>query len=70
MLPSTHRQRRNLLLNLFSINAVRELSRLIYLGEQREPVARRLSANYKKLLAIIEEMTVLNMDLLKNGALK
>jgi hypothetical protein len=45
-------------------------TRLIYLGKQREPVARRLSANYKKLLAIVEEMTTLNMELLKNDALK
>ena len=45
-------------------------TRLIYLGRQREPVARRLSANYKTLLAIAEEMTLLNMELLKNDALK
>lgn len=45
-------------------------TRLIYLGKHREPVARRLSANYKKLLAIVEEMTILNMELLKNDALK
>jgi len=27
-----------------------------------------MSDNYKKLLAIVEEMTTLNMDLLKNDA--
>ncbi|MDA0577899.1 MAG: hypothetical protein O3B24_07360 [Verrucomicrobia bacterium] len=53
----------------FSLNKDKK-TRLIYLGRQREPIARRFSANYKKLLAIAEEMTVLNMELLKNDAVK
>jgi hypothetical protein len=53
----------------FSLNKDKK-TRLIYLGKLREPIARRLSANYKKLLAIAEEMTVLNMKLLKNDAAK
>jgi hypothetical protein len=44
-------------------------TRLIYLGKDREPAARKLSANYKSLLAIVEEMTLLNMELLKQNAL-
>lgn len=53
----------------FSVNKDKK-TKLIYLGNQREPVARRLSTNYKNLLAIIEEMTALNMYLLKNDALE
>jgi hypothetical protein len=53
----------------FSVNKDKK-TRLIYLGNQREPLARRLSKNYKELLAIVEEMTALNMDLLKSDALE
>ena len=38
---------------------------LIYLGKRRKPIAEEYSANYKKLKSIIEEMTQLNMTLLK-----
>ena len=41
---------------------------LIYLGKKREDRAKEYSANYKKLLAIVEEMTLLNMKLLKENA--
>ncbi len=41
---------------------------LIYLGKKREERAKEYSANYKKLLAIVEEMTLLNMTLLKENA--
>lgn len=51
----------------FSLNKDKK-TRLIYLGREREPIARRYSTNYKKLLAIAEEMTVLNMELLKHNA--
>jgi hypothetical protein len=53
----------------FSVNKDKK-TRLIYLGRQREPLARRMSDNYKELLAIIEEMTALNMELIKNDALE
>ena len=53
----------------FSLNKNKK-TKLIYLGKKREGEARRLSASYKKLLDIIEEMTILNMELLKNDALK
>jgi len=53
----------------FSLNKNKK-TRLIYLGKKRELQARRLSAAYKKLLDIIEEMTMLNMELLRNDALE
>jgi len=40
-------------------------TQLIYLGKKREKRARQYSANYKKLRDIAEEMTILNMKLLK-----
>jgi hypothetical protein len=33
---------------------------LIYLGKKREDKAREYSQNYKKLLEIVEEMTIIN----------
>ena len=53
----------------FTLNKDKK-TRLIYLGNQREPHARTMSDNYKKLLAIVEEMTALNMELLKNNAVE
>lgn len=41
---------------------------LIYLGNQRVHPARKMSDNYKQLLQIIEQMTLLNMQLLKQDA--
>lgn len=52
----------------FSLNKDKK-TRVIYLGNDREPIARQLSENYKKLMAIVEEMTLLNMELLKNDQL-
>ncbi len=43
-------------------------TRLIYLGQKRVALARQCSKNYKRLLAIVEEMTVLNMELIKRDA--
>jgi hypothetical protein len=40
-------------------------TRLVYLGESRVAQATRYSANYKRLLALIEEITLLLMDLLR-----
>jgi hypothetical protein len=40
----------------------------MYLGEGRLEQAKTLTANYGKLQEIVEEMTTLNMDLLKNNA--
>ena len=42
-------------------------TKIIYLGKQREPLARQYSENYKTLLEIVEEMTIINMKLLQAG---
>jgi len=49
----------------FSLNKDKK-THLIYLGEGRLPLAKQMSENYKRLMEIIEEMTTLNMALLKN----
>ena len=41
---------------------------LIYLGEKRLEAAKQMSENYWRLLAIVEELTTINMALLKNDA--
>jgi len=51
----------------FSVN-VNGKTRLIYLGNARAPRAREYSANYQKPRDIAEEMTTLNMALLKKHA--
>ena len=51
----------------FSVNKEGK-THLIYLGKKREQRAREYSANYKKLRDIAEEMTILNMALLKEDA--
>ena len=51
----------------FSLNKNKK-TKLIYLGKKRELRAREYSGNYKKLLEIVEEMTLLNMELLKANA--
>jgi len=48
----------------FSLNKDKK-TRLIYLGKKREKKAREYSAHYRQLLEIVEEMTLLNMALLK-----
>lgn len=48
----------------FSLNKNKK-TQLIYLGKKREKIAMEYSLNYKKLLDIVEEMTQLNMSLLK-----
>ena len=51
----------------FSLNKNKR-TRLIYLGKKRKDKAREYSRNYKKLLEIVEEMTIINMTLLKENA--
>ena len=51
----------------FSLNKNKKTC-LIYLGKEKEDTARQYSQNYKKLLEIVEEMTTLNMMLLKENA--
>ena len=51
----------------FSLNKNKK-THLIYLGNKREARAKEYSENYKKLLQIVEEMTLINMALLKENA--
>ncbi|MGQ9651223.1 MAG: hypothetical protein ACUVXJ_14025 [Phycisphaerae bacterium] len=51
----------------FSLNKD-EKTKLIYLGKKREAQAKEYSANCRTLLEIVEEMTTLNMELLKADA--
>jgi hypothetical protein len=48
----------------FSVNIQRK-THLVYLGRRREKQARQYSQNYRRLQEIVEEMTLLNMRLLK-----
>ena len=48
----------------FSVNIKRK-THLLYLGRRREKKARQYSENYHRLQEIVEEMTLLNMRLLK-----
>ena len=50
----------------FSLNKDKK-THLIFLGKKRVERAREYSKNYKKLLTIVEEMTIINMKLLKNN---
>jgi len=51
----------------FSLNKNKK-THLIYLGKKRQAKAREYSQNYKTLLEMIEEMTIINMALLKENA--
>ena len=51
----------------FSLNKDKR-TRLIYLGQKRVARAQEYSKNYQRLLGIVEEMTLLNMDLIKRDA--
>lgn len=51
----------------FSLNKDKK-THLIYLGKKREALAREYSDNYKKMVVIAEEMTTINMRLLKEDA--
>ena len=48
----------------FSVS-VKGRTKLIYLGEKREKQAKEYSDNYKRLMEITQEMTLLNMEILK-----
>jgi hypothetical protein len=50
----------------FSLNKNNK-TQIIYLGKKRVDQARAYSDNYKRLQAIVEEMTQLNMILLKRN---
>lgn len=53
----------------FSVG-VRGKTKIIYLGEKRALIAKAYLENYKRMLAIIDKMTVLNMELLKSMSTK
>lgn len=48
----------------FSVNIKRK-THLLYLGRRREKKAKQYSQDYRRLQEIVEEMTLLNMRLLK-----
>jgi hypothetical protein len=48
----------------FSVG-IQKKTRVIYLGDKRAEKANELVGNYKKLLEIVDEMTLLNMELFK-----
>lgn len=50
----------------FSLNKDKK-TRLIYLGNKRVGLAKQYSDNYKKLLRIVEKMTILNMERVKRS---
>ena len=53
----------------FSLNKNKK-THLLYLGDKRVATAREYSANYKKLVEIVDEITLINMTLLKENAVK
>ena len=53
----------------FSVSA-KGKTRLIYLGKDRAAIAAQCAAHYKALAEIVDEMTIINMDLLKANVLK
>lgn len=50
----------------FSVN-INKKTKLIYLGKKRLKQAKQYNNNYAKLWNIINQMTDINMDLLKNS---
>lgn len=48
----------------FSVN-IKHKTHLLYLGRRREKKAKAYLQNYRRLQEIVEEMTLLNMRLLK-----
>ncbi len=45
-------------------------TKLIYLGNNRAKIARKYVENYKRMLEIIDEMTKINMEILKREKTK
>ncbi len=48
----------------FSVS-IQKNTRVIYLGDKRAEKANEFVGNYKKSLEIVDEMTLLNMELFK-----
>lgn len=53
----------------FSMSA-KGKTRLIYLGKERASLAAQYAANYKALAELVDELTIINMDLLRANVLK
>ena len=53
----------------FSLSA-KGKTKLIYLGKERAALAKRYADNYKALAKLIEEMTLINMELLRQNQLE
>lgn len=49
----------------FSVG-IKGKTKTIYLGDRRAEMARKYTENYKRMLEIVEEMTIINMELLKS----
>jgi len=54
---------------MFSLNKDGK-THLVYLGVKREAKAKEYLENYKKLMDIVEEMTMINMTLLKENVVE
>ena len=48
----------------YSLN-LKGKTRIVYLGEAKEPVAKAWVENYRKLQGVIDEMTLINIEMLK-----
>ena len=46
--------------------SIKGKTKVIYLGNKRAEVAREYVGNYKRILEIIDEMTELNVQIIKN----
>ena len=53
----------------FSVS-IKGKTKLIYLGAHRVAKAQAYSDNYRRLMGIIQEMTLLNMEILKREGLE
>ena len=48
----------------FSVS-VNKKTNLVYLGKERIGAAKKCSNNYKKMMKLVDEMTLVNMELLR-----
>ena len=53
----------------FSMSA-KGKTKLIYLGKERAAIAAQYATNYKALAELVDELTIINMDLLRADMLK
>ena len=48
----------------FSVS-INKKTNLVYLGQERIGAAKKCSTNYKKMMKLVDEITLINMELLK-----